>query len=94
MKAPGPGKSKRIEVEGVAVALFRVGERLYAIDAACTHLSGPLDEGTLNGTAVECPWHGSVFSVETGQVLRGPAMEPVRAYKARMEGTTLVLETD
>src|SRR5581483_9581671 len=34
---------------------------------------GPLDEGTLDGTIVTCPWHGSTFDVRTGRVCGGPA---------------------
>lgn len=36
----------------------------YAIDAACSHEGGPLEEGTLQGYEVECPWHGSKFDVK------------------------------
>lgn len=91
---PLEGKSTRIDAEGISVAVFRVGGDLYAIDAICTHQQGPLDKGRVSGKTVECPWHGSVFSLEDGQVRRGPATKPVRAYRAHSEGTTLLLEMD
>jgi Rieske Fe-S protein len=40
---------------------------------ACAHLGGRLSEGTLNDGSVVCPWHGSVFALDDGRVLNGPA---------------------
>jgi nitrite reductase/ring-hydroxylating ferredoxin subunit len=47
---------------------------------------GPLNEGTLDGSTVTCPWHGSQFDVCTGAVLRGPAGAPLKAYRVIVEG--------
>lgn len=90
---PAEGKGVRVLANGVPVAVFRVGGALHAIDARCTHRGGPLDQGAVHGTQVTCPWHGSVFDVTTGQVAHGPAGTPERAYRARLEGTTLILES-
>ena len=58
-------------------AVFNVAGRLCASQAACTHKGGPLNEGTLDGSTVTCPWHGSRFDVCCGAVVRGPAVEPL-----------------
>ena len=79
---------------GTPVALFRIGGALHAIDARCTHVGGPLDRGSVQGTQVTCPLHGSVFDVRDGKVIRGPATRGVTPYRARLEGDTLVLERD
>lgn len=89
---PPEGKSVEVDADGEPVAVFNVGGALFAIGAQCSHLGGPLDDGELNGHRVECPWHGSVFDIETGRVLRGPAEAPVTAYRAFMEKEGLVLE--
>jgi nitrite reductase/ring-hydroxylating ferredoxin subunit len=34
--------------------------------------------------AVTCPAHGSMFSLNDGRVMRGPAMRPVTAYEVRI----------
>ncbi|HEY6238111.1 MAG TPA: Rieske 2Fe-2S domain-containing protein, partial [Thermoplasmata archaeon] len=60
----------------------------------CTHVGGPLDQGSVSGLQVTCPLHGSVFDLATGSVVRGPAFRPVTAYRARIEGTALVLERE
>ena len=66
-----PGQSKLVEVEGKSIALFNVGGAYYALDNTCTHRGGPLAEGALDGDQVTCPWHGAVFNVTTGAVVRG-----------------------
>jgi nitrite reductase (NADH) small subunit len=49
------------------IALFRVGDALYALDGICPHQGGPLGKGMLSGCIVTCPWHGFQFDVTTGQ---------------------------
>jgi len=89
---PADGKSLRVNADGRDVAVFNRGGALFAIDAECTHAGGPLDEGEVTDHRVECPWHGSVFDIETGKVLRGPAAKPIRAYRVISEKDGLVLE--
>lgn len=89
---PPEGDSIKVEVDALEITVFRAGGKLYAIDARCPHAGGPLDEGEVTGTSVQCPWHGSIFSLSTGAVEQGPAARPVPTYVARMDGTTLVLD--
>ena len=42
--------------------------------------------GTLDGSTVMCPWHGSKFNVCTGAVLHGPATDSLRTYTVIVEG--------
>ncbi len=79
--APPPGAARRIELGGILIALFNVDGKLYAIGAVCPHEGGPLDEGEVDGTTVVCPWHGSVFDLETGAVLTPPAKAPIPAFR-------------
>jgi nitrite reductase/ring-hydroxylating ferredoxin subunit len=68
------------------VAVFNVDGRFCATQAKCTHRQGPLNEGTLDGSTVTCPWHGSQFDVCTGAVLQGPAKEPLKTYRVTVDG--------
>ena len=52
----------------------------------CTHLGGPLCEGTLREFVVQCPWHGSRFDIRSGQVVGPPARSAVRMYPTTVEG--------
>jgi len=65
-----PGEVRQFKVNGREIALARVSTGdCYAVDGRCTHLRGPLGEGTLDGTTLTCPWHGSQFDVTSGRLL-------------------------
>lgn len=68
------------------VAVFNAAGQLCATDARCTHRQGPLSEGTLDGSTVTCPWHGSQFNVCTGAAVKGPAEAPLATYRVTVEG--------
>jgi nitrite reductase/ring-hydroxylating ferredoxin subunit/uncharacterized membrane protein len=57
----------------VDVLLVRQHGRDCALAHSCSHLGGPLSEGTLKDGSVVCPWHGSEFALTDGKVLNGPA---------------------
>ena len=59
----------------LTVALVNVAGRLYAVDNLCPHRGGPLGEGTLKGTVLQCPWHGWQFDVTTGSMVQNPAVK-------------------
>jgi 3-phenylpropionate/trans-cinnamate dioxygenase ferredoxin component len=67
------------------VAVARAGGRLFAFDDTCTHEECPLSEGILTDTEVECPCHGSIFDMRTGEALTGPALESLRTYRVGVE---------
>jgi len=50
--------------------LARVGKNYYAADNRCPHMKGKLAQGTLEGTVVTCPLHGSQFDLKDGKVVR------------------------
>ncbi|TYP87866.1 Rieske (2Fe-2S) protein [Blastococcus xanthinilyticus] len=73
----------------VPLAVVRRGARVDVFVGACSHLSGPLDEGvveTVRGSeCLVCPWHGSAFDLGSGQPRRGPAANPQEKLEVRME---------
>ena len=87
-----PGQGMLVEVEGSEIALFNCDGTFYAIDNECTHVGGPLCEGTIEGDVVICPWHGAEFDIKTGDVVGAPAERPVRSYKVQVEGNTIKIE--
>jgi nitrite reductase/ring-hydroxylating ferredoxin subunit/uncharacterized membrane protein len=85
-------KLYRVTASGVPVVLLRQGEQVYAISATCPHAGGPLDEGTLTGDVVECPWHGSRFCMRDGRVLTGPATVNAPRYDVRIRNGQVVVK--
>jgi 3-phenylpropionate/trans-cinnamate dioxygenase ferredoxin component len=68
------------------VAVFSVEGGFCATQARCTHRQGPLSEGTLEGSTVTCPWHGSQFNVCTGAVVQGPAKDSLTTHRVSIDG--------
>jgi len=67
------GELRLADANGMPVLMIRRGGRLFGISNVCSHAGGPLNEGTLEGNLVTCPWHGSQFDVRSGKVCNGPA---------------------
>src|SRR5215469_11240573 len=86
-----PGELLRVEVNGRLVCLANVDGHIYAVDDDCTHISGPLDQGELDGCVLTCPLHLARFDVCTGKVLRGPAREDLPTYGVRVEGDDILV---
>jgi nitrite reductase/ring-hydroxylating ferredoxin subunit/uncharacterized membrane protein len=75
----------RAMYQGAPILLVRRGERLFAMAETCSHFSGPLSEGKLEGDSIVCPYHSSRFALEDGRVLNGPAVhaQPCLEVRAR-----------
>ena len=73
------------------IAIFRTqDDQVYAIDDRCPHKGGPLSQGIVHGTAVTCPLHNWVISLETGRAL-GADEGAVRTIPVRIDGERLFL---
>jgi nitrite reductase/ring-hydroxylating ferredoxin subunit/uncharacterized membrane protein len=78
------GQPVRSEHNGTPILLVRRGAHIYALAETCSHLGGPLSEGKLDGDVIQCPWHGSRFSIRDGHVVDGPAVHPQPCLEARI----------
>jgi len=61
-------KLLRVDVEGKPIVLAMVQENVYAMDAVCSHEGGPLEDGSLEGYELKCPWHYAIFDVRNAKV--------------------------
>jgi glycine betaine catabolism B len=82
---------KAVEVAGEDICVANVDGKYYAIGNICAHVGGPLDQGTLEGYQVECPWHGSKFDVRTGEPTKPPAKNPEPTYEVKVEVDNILL---
>jgi 3-phenylpropionate/trans-cinnamate dioxygenase ferredoxin subunit len=64
------GEMKAFKVAGKEILVARAGDKYYATDNRCPHLGGKLANGTLKGTVVTCPLHGSQFDLKNGEVIK------------------------
>lgn len=77
-----PGTATRVMVDGVAAAVVRCDDDVYAIGDVCSHANVSLSEGDVwcDQRELECPQHASTFSLVTGQPLTLPATQPVPVF--------------
>jgi nitrite reductase/ring-hydroxylating ferredoxin subunit len=85
------GEKKKVEAGGAPVMLARHHGRVCALAEHCSHLGGPLSEGTLTDNGIICPWHGSEFALEDGRVLNGPATIDQPRFEVREEDGVIAI---
>jgi 3-phenylpropionate/trans-cinnamate dioxygenase ferredoxin subunit len=80
------GEVRAYELRSGRVGVAHVEARLYAFADACTHAGCALSEGTFDDRAatIECASDGSIFDVETGEPIEGPARDPLPIHAARL----------
>ena len=85
------GKPAKATVDGIPLMILKAGTKIYAMADKCSHLGGPLSEGTVEGDSIICPWHESRFCLRDGNVENGPATikQPVLDVKVE-NGNVLV----
>jgi len=80
------------QADGTAIALAKVDGAWYAVETWCTHAECPLSDGWIEAASIRCPCHGSLFDLATGDVVEGPAEEPVRVFPTRVTGDRVEIE--
>jgi 3-phenylpropionate/trans-cinnamate dioxygenase ferredoxin subunit len=100
------GIKRKVTAGGEEIMVARVGTNYYAIANKCPHLGGDLSMGTLEGTVITCPRHGSQFDIKDGKNLRwtnwaGPVKalagivkspRPVKTYQIKVDGSDISVE--
>jgi nitrite reductase (NADH) small subunit len=90
-------EGRSVQLADREIAIFNLGDRFAAIDAACPHRGGPLCDGIVTGTgtpaldcgramgyAVVCPLHGWKIDLQTGEVLKPDISVRVETYDVRV----------
>lgn len=80
------GEMRAYDTDAGRVTIAHVEAHLYAFGDECTHRGCSLAEGTFDDRAatVECRCHGSVFEVESGEPVEGPAADALPVFQARV----------
>lgn len=85
---------KGVVVAGRDIAIYTVGDDVYATDNVCTHGQARLCDGFLDGHEIECPLHQGKFDVRNGQPTCEPVTEALRSYPVKIEGQRIFLRID
>lgn len=60
-------------VDDVQLLVANVAGEYRAVGGVCTHAGCLLSEGWIEGDAVECSCHGSMFDLQTGEAIEPPS---------------------
>jgi len=90
------GKTLRVERDEYRVCLVNIEDEIYIIDDRCSHADFSLSAGLVDcdEKEIECPKHGALFDLETGNPRSLPATQPVKKYKAIVQGDIVYMEED
>ncbi|MFF8773218.1 bifunctional 3-phenylpropionate/cinnamic acid dioxygenase ferredoxin subunit [Kitasatospora sp. NPDC015120] len=85
---------KRVDLNGVPVAVVRTDEGVFAINDVCSHANVALSEGEVEDCMIECWLHGSSFDLRTGKPSGLPATKPVAVYPVKIEGDDVLVSVN
>lgn len=93
------GELKAFNVRGRDVVALKLGSTIYAFERWCTHEQGDLAYGTVEGTVITCPDHGSQFDLaDKGKNVLGPDGDPAGSiadlpvFGVRVTGDTVEID--
>jgi 3-phenylpropionate/trans-cinnamate dioxygenase ferredoxin subunit len=91
-----PCQARRFVVGGVPMAVVRIDDAVHAIGDICSHANVSLSEGEVwcDERELECPKHGSTFSLDTGEPTTLPATQPVPVYETEVVDGKVIVSLD
>ena len=84
------GRGRRVCTAGLDLAVFRLGDEVYAIDDSCPHAGASLSSGRLQGASVTCRAHGLRFRLEHGCGQSPAALQPATYAVCTVDGMVML----
>lgn len=78
------GERLFVEIDNLAIVVFNIAGKIFAIGDVCSHDDGPLGDGEIDSEEIVCPRHGARFDIVTGKALSLPAIIDIPAYPVRI----------
>ena len=83
------GETQGVSVTDIPVLLSRTPKVVHAVSGVCTHRGAPLAEGERVDGCIACPWHGSLFALDTGRVVEGPATFDLACFETLVDSGSI-----
>jgi apoptosis-inducing factor 3 len=80
-----------VNVDGMPIALYRLGDEVFATHGICTHALAFLSDGWVEDGKIECPLHQGQFDIRTGRALCAPVTEDLRVYRVKRDGDDILI---
>jgi 3-phenylpropionate/trans-cinnamate dioxygenase ferredoxin subunit len=87
-----PGRILGVAAGKERIALVNVEGDFYALLDRCSHQDYPLSDGELDGTRLECIYHGARFDVCSGRAMQLPAIRPVKTFPVEVRDGAVFVE--
>lgn len=84
----------KLKLKGEPLILTRVDGEVFCVIDRCSHEDVPLSLGCIKGDRIKCSYHGSHFSLRTGEPTDEPADSPIRVYPVRVENDKVYVGFD
>ncbi|WP_341992796.1 FAD-dependent oxidoreductase [Azorhizobium sp. AG788] len=81
-----------VEIDGLPLALYRLGDEVFATHGICTHALAFLKDGWVEDGTIECPLHQGVFDIRTGKARCAPLTQDVQTYAVMVVGTDVFVD--
>ena len=82
----------KLKLRGEPLILTRVNGEVFCVIDRCSHEDVPLSLGCIKGDRIKCSYHGSHFSLRTGQPTDEPADSPIRVYPVKVEDSKVYVD--
>jgi len=88
------GEKKTIKLGETDILLIHHEAGISAVQAKCPHAGAPLEKGAICNGRLVCPWHMGTFALPGGELLEPPAMEPLKTYSVKLEGSDILIDPE
>ena len=85
-------KPVKLEKDGKAICVTRIGDQVFAVADTCTHSEASLSEGDVLHFKIECWLHGAEFDLRTGEAVTLPATQNLEVYNVAIDGDSVTVE--
>lgn len=89
-----PGSARCVDIGEHRIAIFRTDDGVYAIGDRCSHAEASLSEGEVDDFEVECPRHGAIFDIRSGEACSLPATRPVPSYRTEVRDGSIFVHLE
>jgi nitrite reductase/ring-hydroxylating ferredoxin subunit len=78
-----------VQIDSMRIVLTMIESKAYAMNAVCSHKGAALEEGTILGYDLKCPWHFALFDVRNGKVSAKTVWaKDLESYPVQVDQTT------
>lgn len=81
-----------VDLNGQAIAVYRIKDQFYATQDTCTHAQASLSEGVVIDDVIECPIHQGRFCIRTGEPKGGPVTVALRTFPTKEENGRIFVQ--